>query len=160
PGNKRLIAYAEKYTNARQWTKYGSQQSAPVTLAANQRYYIEALHKEGVGSDHLAVGWQLPNGTLERPIPGMRLIPFDGSGGTTPTPMVAVTNPDDGDTFTAPATVNITASASVSEGSIAKVEFFNGSTKLGEDTSSPYSYTWSNVQAGDYTVIAKAIDAS
>src|SRR5690606_7581029 len=99
-------------------------------------------------------------GTLERPIQGMRLIPFDGSVGTTPMPVVTMTNPDDGDRFTAPATVNITASASIGEGTIAKVEFFNGPTKIGEDTASPYAFTWSNVPAGDYTIIAKAIDAS
>jgi hypothetical protein len=46
-----------------------------VNLVAGQQYYIEALHKEGVGSDHMAVGWQLPDGTLERPIPGNRLSP-------------------------------------------------------------------------------------
>ena len=31
--------------------------------------------KEGGGGDHVAVGWQLPNGTQERPIPGNRLMP-------------------------------------------------------------------------------------
>lgn len=41
------------------------------------RYYIEALHKEASGGDHLAVGWQLPNGTMERPIPGNRLAKFE-----------------------------------------------------------------------------------
>ena len=37
--------------------------------------------KEGGGGDNLAVGWQLPNGTFERPIPGNRIIPFAGGGG-------------------------------------------------------------------------------
>jgi hypothetical protein len=74
--NKRKIAYVSGYTNVRQWTKYPAQQSAPISLTAGTRYYIEALHKEGIDSDHLAVGWQLPNGTYERPIPGIRLIPL------------------------------------------------------------------------------------
>jgi hypothetical protein len=74
--NKRKIAYVSGYTNVRQWTKYPAQQSLPVTLNAGTMYYIEALHKEGIESDHLAVGWQLPNGTYERPIPGIRLIPL------------------------------------------------------------------------------------
>lgn len=159
PGNKRLIASAAKYTNVRQWNKYGSQQSVPVTLAANQKYYIEALHKEGVGSDHVAVGWQLPDGTLERPIPGVRLIPFEGVP-TSTAPVVTITSPEDGATFTEPASVTLTADASVEDGSIAKVEFYNGAVKLGEDATSPYSFTWDNVQAGDYTLDAKAIDAS
>jgi hypothetical protein len=47
-----------------------------IALTAGQRYYIEALQKDGGGGDHLAVGWQLPSGTLERPIPGTRLSPW------------------------------------------------------------------------------------
>jgi hypothetical protein len=77
PANKRKIASEYGWTSVRQWTKYASQQSAPVSLAANKRYYIEALHKEATGGDHVAVGWQLPDGTLERPIPGMRLSPIE-----------------------------------------------------------------------------------
>jgi len=42
-------------------------------LAAGQRYYIEALMKEGTGGDNLAVRWQLPNSTIEEPIPNSRL---------------------------------------------------------------------------------------
>ncbi len=159
PANKRKIAYATGYTNPRQWTKYGSQQSSPITLAVNQRYYVEALHKEGVGTDHVAVGWQLPGGTLERPIPGMRLIPFGGSSGT-PAPAIAFADPTDGETFTAPAAVNIVANASTSSGTVTKVEFYNGTSKLGEDSSSPYTFAWSNVAAGNYTLTAKAIGSN
>ncbi|MEX1240064.1 MAG: Ig-like domain-containing protein [Cyclobacteriaceae bacterium] len=155
--NKAKIAFVSGYTNVRQWDKYTSQKSAAITLVANQKYYIEALHKEGVGTDHVAVGWQLPGGALERPIPGMRLIPFTDSG-TSPVPVVSITSPSDGQSFTAPASVNIAANASVSGGTIVKVEFYNGTAKLGEDVASPYSFAWNNVPAGNYTVNAKAID--
>src|SRR2546423_220692 len=47
-----------------------------ITLTSGQRYYIETLHKEGTGGDNLAVGWQLPDATQERPIPGNRLLPY------------------------------------------------------------------------------------
>lgn len=50
-----------------------------------------------------------------------------------------------------------------SGGSVSKVEFFNGSIKLGEATSSvsnTYSFTWKKVPAGEYTIIAKATDNS
>jgi hypothetical protein len=39
---------------------------------------VEALHKEAIASDYFAVGWQLPDGELERPIPGARLVPIAG----------------------------------------------------------------------------------
>jgi hypothetical protein len=75
PGNKVRIAFLNGWTFSRQWDKYATQQSIPITLTAGQRYYIEALQKEGGGGDNLAVGWQLPNGTFEGPIPGSRLSP-------------------------------------------------------------------------------------
>src|SRR5690606_2460839 len=152
PEYKRLIASPDGFTNERQRNKYASQQSAPIALTANQRYYIEALHKEGVGTDHVAVGWQLPGGTLERPIPGNRLIPFGDPGDFPARPVVAITSPANGAMFDAPASINITATASISGGAIDVVEFFNGDVKLGEDTSSPYSFAWNNVEAGSYTL--------
>jgi uncharacterized protein (DUF608 family) len=41
---------------------------------------------------------------------------------------------------------------------IAKVESYQGATLLNTDTTSPYSYTWSGVAAGSYTLTAKAYD--
>ncbi len=73
-------------------------------------------------------------------------------------PVVSITSPANGNSLKAPATVKITASASDGDGSITKVEFFNGDNKIGESTSSPYTYTWSNVAAGTYSITAKATD--
>lgn len=60
--------------------------------------------------------------------------------------------------YTAPATINLTATTSISGGTISKVEFYNGTTKLGEDASSPYTYSWTNVAAGTYSITAVATD--
>lgn len=73
PDNKVLIASVDWYTDSREWTKLPEQESAPIALDGGRRYFIEALHKEHESGDNLAVGWQLPDGTLERPIPGIRL---------------------------------------------------------------------------------------
>ncbi|THU41213.1 DNRLRE domain-containing protein [Niastella caeni] len=73
-------------------------------------------------------------------------------------PVVNITSPANGAVFTAPATVTINATATDGDGSISKVEFFNGSTKLGEDNTSPYSFTWNSVAAGSYSLTAKATD--
>jgi regulation of enolase protein 1 (concanavalin A-like superfamily) len=42
-------------------------------------------------------------------------------------------------------------------GTIARVEFYDGSTYLGKDTSTPYYYTWSTAPAGTHTLTARAI---
>jgi len=73
-------------------------------------------------------------------------------------PTVSITSPNNGAIFTAPATVTINATASDSDGTISKVEFYQGSTLLGTDSTSPYSYTWTNVLQGSYTLTAKAYD--
>jgi chitinase len=54
----------------------------------------------------------------------------------------------------------MTASASDPEGQLARVEFYNGTTLLGTDTTAPYAYTWSNVAAGTYSLTAVAVDAA
>jgi hypothetical protein len=60
--------------------------------------------------------------------------------------------------YTLPAYVNITANANDSDGTITKVEFFEGTTQIGQDTTAPYTLTWENVPTGTYTLTAKATD--
>ena len=73
-------------------------------------------------------------------------------------PTVSLQAPTSSDNFTAPATFSIIASAADSDGSIQKVEFYNGAALLGSATQSPYLYDWLNVAAGSYTLTAKAFD--
>ena len=73
-------------------------------------------------------------------------------------PSVSLTSPTSGANFTAPASVTVTASASDSDGTIAKVDFYAGSTRIGSATGAPYSVTWSNVGAGSYSLTAVATD--
>ena len=73
-------------------------------------------------------------------------------------PTVTLTQPANGSSFAAPASVTLAATASDPDGTVAKVEFFNGATKLGEATTAPYTLTWSAVPAGSYTLTARATD--
>jgi hypothetical protein len=54
----------------------------------------------------------------------------------------------------------MTANASDPENQLSRVEFFNGTTMLGSDGSAPYTYSWTNVGAGNYTLTAVAVDAA
>lgn len=73
-------------------------------------------------------------------------------------PSVSFTAPTSGSAYTAPATITLSANATDSDGTIARVEFYNGATLLNTDSGAPYGYTWSNVAAGSYTLTAKAYD--
>ncbi|WP_367871943.1 PA14 domain-containing protein [Luteolibacter sp. Populi] len=63
PANRKAIASVNGSVGEEQWTAQGNQQSAVIPLVAGQRYYIEALQKEGNGGDHLAAAWQGPGFT-------------------------------------------------------------------------------------------------
>ena len=153
PANKQKIASVSGYTSSGQWTKYTTQQSIAINLTAGLKYYIEALHKEGGFGDNCAVGWQLPNGTFERPIPGTRLSPFI-------IPLTAtIASPINNSVYIVGSAINIQASASGGTGTIQKVEFFAGTTSLGEDLTSPYSVTWNNAAIGSYALTAKVTDS-
>jgi beta-glucanase (GH16 family) len=83
---------------------------------------------------------------------------FSYDGITNTPPAVTLTAPNPNDPFTSPATINIAANASDSDGSISKVGFYNGSTLVGTSTSAPYNFAWTNVPAGTYSITAKATD--
>ena len=75
-------------------------------------------------------------------------------------PLVIISSPAKGNAFLAPATVTIDATASDPDGTVSKVEFYNGTVKLGERTSAPWSFIWKEVQAGTYSLTAAATDNS
>lgn len=84
PAAKQRIAHvtgSPAWTDYVEWTKFPTQKSAPIELVAGKRYYVEALLKEDVAEDHLAVGWSKPSDpqSTSEPaeiIPGQQLSPF------------------------------------------------------------------------------------
>ncbi len=80
------------------------------------------------------------------------------SGVTNQPPIVSLTSPAASSTFTAPATITFAATASDSDGTVTRVDFYRGSILIGSDTSSPYSYNWTNVATGSYQLSAVARD--
>jgi sulfur relay (sulfurtransferase) complex TusBCD TusD component (DsrE family) len=77
-----------------------------------------------------------------------------------PAPTIALTAPANGASYTAPATINLAASVTPNGNTISKVQFYAGTTLLGEDTTAPYTFTWNNVNAGNHTLSARAVYGS
>jgi uncharacterized protein YjdB len=73
-------------------------------------------------------------------------------------PEVHISSPSKGTSFIAPATITFEAFATDPDGTISKVEFFQGNAKLGEITSAPYSFSWKEVPVGKYSITAVATD--
>jgi hypothetical protein len=118
------------------------------TLTAGT-YYLQV---DGTGQGDLTTGYSDYASIGEYRISGT--VPVSS---TNQPPVVSITAPANGTNFTAPATINITANAT-DDGSVAKVDFYNGTTLLSSDATSPYSFSWTNVAAGNYTINAIATD--
>ena len=73
-------------------------------------------------------------------------------------PNVSLTSPANNATFTAPASIILTADAQDTDGTVTQVEFFQGATLVATDTAAPFSFTLTNVAAGSYSFTAKATD--
>jgi uncharacterized protein (DUF1800 family) len=56
--------------------------------------------------------------------------------------------------------VTLDASASVTGGTIVRVEFFDGATRIGEDVASPYSFVWTPPTEGPRQLTARATDGN
>ncbi|WP_158837275.1 cellulase family glycosylhydrolase [Polaribacter sp. L3A8] len=90
--------------------------------------------------------------------PSWNIVKCDNGDTGNSAPTVSIKLPNNGTKFTVGETISIEAIAADSDGSIAKVEFYNNNEKLGEDSSAPYKYSITNAQIGNYNLSVKAID--
>lgn len=73
-------------------------------------------------------------------------------------PIATIASPQPNTTFIPPVNITITASASDSDGTIRRVEFFADGVRLGQDTIAPYSFIWTNATPGTHALAIKAVD--
>ena len=95
------------------------------------------------------------NNSLFAIISGIQVFPGSANVGS---PVVVISTPKNGTVISEGANLLINCAASESGGSIAKVEFFADTTKIGEVDAAPYSFTWVNPNPGNYLITAKATD--
>lgn len=73
-------------------------------------------------------------------------------------PTINLTSPTNNSTFTTLQTITLSANASDADGTISKVDFYDGTTLLNSDITAPYSFVWSGATAGTHTITAVATD--
>ncbi len=75
-------------------------------------------------------------------------------------PTVSLSAPANKSTYVAPASITVSATAKAPEtnDTVAKVEFYAGTTLIGTDTTSPYSISWASPPAGVHSLTARAYD--
>ena len=171
PGQNYNVSVTMRNTGASTWTPDGDYQLGSENLSDNTRWGMSRVNLTSIvppGADATfnftvtapAAGshsfqWRMVQENVQRF--GALTTNVNVQTVNNP-PTVSLTGPAQNVTFTAPATVPFTATASDSDGTVSKVEFFQGSTKVGEDTTSPYQFNWTNVTAGSYVLSARATD--
>lgn len=78
--------------------------------------------------------------------------------GANSAPTVSLTQPATGSTYTVGQAIPLAATAADADGTVARVEFYAGTTLLSTDTSSPYSGSWTTAPAGNHVLVARAYD--
>ena len=75
-----------------------------------------------------------------------------------PASVVALTWPANGSGYPAPASISLTASVTTNGNVINAVQFISNTTNLlAQVTNAPYTYAWTNVAAGSYTLVARVL---
>ncbi len=142
------------------WIDQGpTEYTAFVPMQAGFLYDLKMEMYENGGGAVARLHWSAPSVPREA-IPSTQLYPPLGSNLP---PTVTLTAPATGSVFVATSTVNLAADAGDLDGAVLRVEFWvgaNGLAKLGEDTTAPYLFPWTNVPAGQQVIRAVAIDDS
>jgi uncharacterized protein (TIGR03437 family) len=110
------------------------------------------------GAKSAVVSGMYFGGTSPAPTPTPTPTPTPSPTPTPPILSVNLTNPTSNATFSLGDTVTIQATTSDSSGSVTAVTYSANSTVIGSSNSSPYTFNWSGMTAGTYSVIATAQD--
>jgi len=73
-------------------------------------------------------------------------------------PVISISSPTKSNSYIAPATITIETTVSDPDNNLSRVEFYQGTLKIGELSASPYTFVWKDVAEGTYSLTAIAID--
>lgn len=85
------------------------------------------------------------------------VVSVDPNGGS-PAPVPMVSGPLPGTIVSPGDTIVLTTSLTGDTSNLAYVEFFSGGTKIGQVTQPPYSFTWTDVPAGQHRITAVSVN--
>jgi uncharacterized repeat protein (TIGR03806 family) len=138
-----------------EWVDQGpTEWSGTINLIAQQRYNIQMDYYENGGGAVARLWWGSPS-TAKTFIPQTQLYPVSN-----PPPVVVLTSPTNNSTYTASASVTISANAAAQYNSLDHVKFFVGANFVGSVSNIPYTVTTTGLPAGSYALTAVAVDGS
>lgn len=136
------------------WTDHGpTENSGFITLQGGQLYSIRMEMYENGGGAVAKLLWSSPN-VLKETIPSTQLYP--PSTFNLP-PNVSLDSPTGG-VVLAGSALSLVASANDPDGTVQRVQFFDGLTSLGIVSQPPYTLSWANPPSGTHVLTAVATD--
>jgi hypothetical protein len=151
-----VLLYVNGQLLVNEWVDQGpTTWSGTIALVAQQRYNITMDYYQNGGGAEAYLYWSSPSTGPMTIIPESQLYPV-----TNPPPSVSLIGPSNNATYTASASVSLSADAAAQYNTLNGVSFYIGSTLLGTVSNAPYSLTTTGVAAGSYTLTAVAVDGS
>ena len=135
-----------------------TERSGSLTLAGQQRYNIRMEYYENAGGAQASLSWGSPS-LSKAVIPQSQLYPA-----TNPPPTTILAGPANGSTYTASASVTLSAGAAARYNTLGQVDFYANTTFLGSvsnnlgGTSNTFTMTATGLGAGSYALKAVATD--
>ncbi len=129
---------------------WGIEYTGIIALVAGQKYDIKLEYFEDNGGASCKMEWSSLLQAREV-VPQSQLY-------SNALPSISIASPANNASFTTPAAVTFNVATSDANGSVTKVDYYNSTSLIGTSTSSPFSYTWSNVSAGNYSITSRATD--
>jgi uncharacterized repeat protein (TIGR03806 family) len=125
-----------------------------LSLIAQQYYSIELDYYQKTNSAGVSLSWSSPS-TSFQVVPQAQLYPF-----TNPPPDVVLNAPLGGASYTAAASITLSADADAPNNPVSAVSFYSNGALLGSVTNVPYTLTVTGVGAGSYALTAVATDTT
>ena len=154
----RMTGSDRYYTGNTQYTVVGLNLAGSQQLNTynNTTQGVTFTHVQPDASGTIRIYVNATSNALFAFISGVQVFPGSANVGV---PVVALTAPANGTNQSEGGNLVISATASEAGGSIAKVEFYADTTKIGEDDTAPYTLTWTDPDPATYQITAKATDA-
>jgi hypothetical protein len=125
-----------------------------IALQAQQYYNIQMDYYQNQGGAVASLSWASPS-TIQAIVPTTQLYPV-----TNPPPVAVLTSPTSGQSYTATASVSVSANAAAQYNAVREVDFYANSLFLGAVSNAPYALTATGLGQGSYNVRAVALDTT
>jgi hypothetical protein len=136
-----------------EWVDQGATEwSGTINLTARQRDVIRMEYYQNLGASSAQLSWSSPS-TPKQIVPTSQLYPVHNNP-----PYAYLLTPINGSSFSAPVTLTLSTDAGDTDGTVVKVDYFQGTNLLGTATQYPYYLTLPGVGTGTYSFTARATD--